>query len=121
MTREPGPGVMRIRAALTGVRPTESRAVEPGLPSAGTYNEPSPTVERRLGFASVEAELLDSASSQRLFAVVARREAERRPAARSLSKWGHIEAIIDVWATNFRAQLDAWQRPPADADSSASQ
>lgn len=113
--QEPGPGVMRIRAALTGVRPTQSHVVESAVPTTDVYNEPRSTVERRLGFASVEAELLDSVSDQRLFAVVARRDA-KRGAAGSLTKWGHIETIIDAWAEAFRSQLDTWQRAAAPAD-----
>ena len=34
--------------------------------------------------------------------------ARQRPSVRGLTKWGHIEQVIDTWAQNFRSQLDTW-------------
>ena len=105
---EPGPGVMRVRAALTGLTPTERQQVAPSSRSVDPYAPPIATVERSVGWASVEAELLDSESGERLYAVVARRRADALPSARGLRKWGHVEQVIDTWVRTFRAQLDAW-------------
>jgi hypothetical protein len=105
---EPAPGVMRVRAALTGLVPTERQQLEPSSRAVDPYAPPIATVERHVGYASVEAELLDSESGERVYAVVARRQAGTRPSARGLSRWGHIEQVIDTWARNFRAQLDTW-------------
>jgi hypothetical protein len=92
----PGPGVARIRVALTDLK--KSKIVQniwPGSKLAGTG----------LGGASLEAELVDSRDGTQIGAVVESQLGERL-SLDGLSTWGDVKAIMDGWAKRLRERLD---------------
>ncbi|MEN8181878.1 MAG: DUF3313 domain-containing protein [Myxococcota bacterium] len=105
LARQPGPGVLRVRTALTGAAPTRRDQVQVSAQSADRYDSGASQIRRSQGWATVEAELVDSESGERKLGVVARRDVSA-PIS-SLSKWGDVEKLLDQWARNLRLELDS--------------
>jgi hypothetical protein len=80
---KPGPGTARIRVALTGVKK--------GKPLA-------------TGGASMEAELLDSQTSEQIAALVETRQT--RKVYGGLSQWDDAKAVMDGWAKRLYDRLE---------------
>ncbi len=105
----PGPGVLRVRAALTDVDASRPAANVSGKLlgiASGVGGFVVPVID--LGGAAIEAEMVDATTGER---VVAYRDARRGrrfggtlDAAR---RWGHAREAFDVWAAEFRARLDS--------------
>ncbi len=92
IVRQEGPGVLRIRAAITDVKP------KTGL---------------RVGGASMEAECLDTESGERILAVIATRKADPFEVQDDSSKWGQTQAVLREWAQVLREALDnRWVQKP---------
>ena len=89
---QPGPNVIRVRAAITDVEPSDPVAKALSVDNIGT------------GGAEAEIELLDSMSSERLAAAVDRRQGAQ-PASRDV--WEDTKDAFDYWARRFRERLDA--------------
>jgi hypothetical protein len=107
----PGPGVMRVRIAITDV--------EPGTPGLDTITAVVPvglvinTVKLGatgesafVGEASVEVEILDSRTNQRLAAAIDERAGAKYKVHEGFSKWGHVKGIFKFWAKRMRKFLD---------------
>lgn len=122
LVNEPGPDVMRIRCAIT-----EARADRPvmDLLSTATPAGLGISYAKRLvigthsavGVVSVEGELLDSLSGERLAAVV-----DRRAGTKSLlgkpTRWGDVQDAFSFWARRMQTNLallreDRQELPPA--------
>ena len=88
---QPGPNVIRVRAAITDVEPSDPVAKAVSVDNIGT------------GGAEAEIELLDSMSSERLAAAVDHRRGGK-PASRAV--WEDTKDAFDYWAGRFRARLD---------------
>ena len=88
---QPGPNVMRVRAAITDVEPSNPVAKSVSVDSMGT------------GGAEAEFEILDSMSSERLAAAVDSRR-DGKPASRAV--WEDTKDAFDYWAERFRVRLD---------------
>ena len=88
---QPGPNVIRVRAAITDVEPSDPVAKAVSVDNIGT------------GGAEAEIELLDSISSERLAAAVDRRRGGK-PASRAV--WEDTKDVFDYWARRFRERLD---------------
>jgi len=112
---DPGPGVARFRAAITNVNPAgrkgniAAKAVGVGV---GTQTVPlvglfTPRVS--LGDASVELEILDSLTDERVAAMVDTRRGGRRffSFISGLKKWSDVQAAFRSWAKEFHEVLDA--------------
>ena len=105
---QPGPGVLRVRVAITGLKPskpvanTMSTIIPVGIIAAGATKAVSGD-NLGTGEASTEFELLDSLSSERLAAAV-----DRRQGGKSVfrGKWEDTKDAFDFWAKRFRARLD---------------
>lgn len=94
---QPARGVLRLRAALTDVKRTRPLLnIHPTTKLSGLG----------LGGASMEAELIDSVSNERVVAVVDSDYGDRMNIAEGLSKWGHAKAVMDGWASRLRQRLD---------------
>ena len=92
----PGPGVARVRIALTDLK--QSRTAQNIMPLtklAGTG----------LGGASLEAELLDSQTHKQIGAIVESQLGSRLSLA-GISTWGDAKSVMDEWAKRFRQRLD---------------
>ncbi len=109
IVNEPGPDVMRIRCAIT-----EARATSPvkDLLSTVTPAGLGISYAKRLvvgthsavGVVSIEGELLDSVTGQRIAAVV-----DRRAGTKSLlgkpTRWGDVQDAFSFWARRMQTNL----------------
>jgi len=91
---QPGANVLRVRAAITDVEPSNPVAKAVSVDNMGT------------GGAEAEFELLDSMSSERLAAAVDRRRGGK-PASRAV--WEDTKDVFDYWAKRFRVRLDEFR------------
>ena len=93
----PGPGVLRIRAALTDIeKTTPVMNIHPATKLSGVG----------LGGASMEAEALDSQSGVRVIAVVDTRQGNRLSIGAGLSELGHAKQVIKHWIDRFVKRVD---------------
>ena len=82
LVESPGPGTMRLRSAITAVRESD---------------------------ASIEVEILDAVSGERLVAVAdARGEADE--GGDGERRWANAHEAFDYWASRARARLAAFRR-----------
>jgi len=93
VVEDPGPGVLRVRVAITGAR--KVRDILPIRKSVGdTY--------MLIGVLDMEAELLDSQSGERLAAIV-----DSQSRSSKVTSFGEADEVFGTWARRFRARLDA--------------
>lgn len=107
-----GPGVLRIRAALTDVDaagPVANLAGKAAGIAAGVGGFVVPAID--LGGAAIEAEMLDAETGLRVAAFRDARRGKRFGGVKDASRrWGHAEAAFGVWANELRTRLDALQQ-----------
>ena len=106
---EPGPGVMRIRLAIT-----QARASDPILdvltargdasPSATNGGPLHPEMRRFLDGAAIEGEIRDARSGELLAQGVERR---RREGGVPLDTWADVERALDFWTDRVCSRLEA--------------
>lgn len=117
---KPGPGVLGIRMAITNVEVTKKKRGLLGYTPAGLVLS---TAVKAIGDnvslqdATIEVELLDSQSNERLGALIDRQRKERGAAGKALSalsavqkegaSWEEIENTLKFYAQRFRSRLDA--------------
>lgn len=108
----PGPGVLRLRAALTDVLLEHPRLALPSpfLPLAHdfaiTASEKISGMNVLSGEAGIEAELLDAQSQTRLIAYVEKRLSDNVFLVRDKDSLGPVIQIFDYWARKLRQRLD---------------
>jgi hypothetical protein len=108
VVNEPGPDVLQVRLAITGVQPV-APALNPTdlLPIKAVFNigraaaGKSPQVAEM----SAEMEVLDGNGTPVAAAVATRKGNSTLPQGESVS-WKHLEAISAYWAGSFRERLD---------------
>jgi hypothetical protein len=109
LTLEPGPDVMRLRIAITdvrkatGMRKTMRVLSGPGSGTTG-YDAQYESELIDIDAMAIEAEILDSVSSERLAAVVEGKIAP--PKERSTDTWRSINGALRQWAQLLREALD---------------
>lgn len=130
---EPGPDVLRVRIAITGLVPTKTEmsvvtlaipfATVPDLAS-GTVTEGGTGSAPYLGYAAIEAEGLDSVTLQQVFSYVEQKYPKKYDVdtSKGISKavtkgygqyfksykaWAYTKDAFDYWAKKFRNRLDA--------------
>lgn len=94
----PGPGVLRIRAAITDLVPTN---VAQNLLTTAAVG-----LAVDMGGASMEAEFVDSVTGERLAAVVDRKTGSPLALVENFTTWDHARAAFDEWAQELRKALD---------------
>ncbi|NBC10300.1 MAG: DUF3313 family protein, partial [Planctomycetes bacterium] len=95
---QPGPGVMRVRLAITDVKKTEPALnLHPATKLSGLG----------LGGASVEGEGIDTQTGRTLFAFRHTRPGNRLEIIEGLEPWGHAKDAMDFWAERLVGRLDA--------------
>ena len=112
MTTQPGPGVLRIQAAITGAGETlPASDIRTSLPS-GTrliYEKKNwdPGTEAFVADVSAEMKVSDAQSGGILAASVDRRKGDKN-ASGHVDQWAEVEKIISYWAkqTRWRACLE---------------
>ncbi len=96
VVRQPGPGVARIRIAITDIEKSSlALNIIPATKLAGAG----------LGGVSMEGEVVDSLSGEQIVAVIQSQKG-RRLSLEGLSKWGDAKAVIAGWAQRFKERLD---------------
>jgi Protein of unknown function (DUF3313) len=107
-----GPGVLRVRVAITGVKPsnpvsnTMSSIIPIGMLVAGATKATSGD-NLGTGEAATEIDVLDSQTGMRLAAAVDRRQGGK---SAFRGKWEDTMAAFDYWAKRFRQRLDEARR-----------
>lgn len=101
---QPGPDVMRIRAAITDIKPAS--------PLMNVVSMAALMIPVDMGEASIEAEFLDSLSNERLAAVTDRKVATPIDLKihKGFTRWGHVEEAFNAWAAELLKELDAMHR-----------
>jgi hypothetical protein len=98
VVRDPGPGVLRLRLALTNVRPAKPLLkVAPPAPAR---------VPIDLRVVSIETELQDSLTGEPLGAFVERRIGRRLKWGQTYNKWNLAKESFERWARFLRERLD---------------
>ena len=105
----PGPGVLRVRAAVTEAKGAKMAAnvvtgVVPQLRMATMVLGLATNTATFVGKASLEGEITDSVSGERLLAAVDQRAGTKSPTT-LFSKWGDVEKSFDFWADRLRKRL----------------
>ena len=108
MVDAPGPGVLRVRLAITGVQAARPPLdVTDFIPIKALFNlgraaaGESPQVAEM----SAEMEILDEKGA-RVAAAVATRKGDKSLPQRDQVTWKDLEPIADFWAKGFRQRLD---------------
>ena len=104
---QPGPGVMRIRLAITDARASDP--ILDVLRARGTRLPPpssrpiDPELRRFIEAAAIEGEIRDAQTGELLAAGVDRRPREGAP---PLDTWAAIEGALDAWTERVCARLE---------------
>lgn len=108
LTDKPGPGVLLLRPALTDLVPNHpERGVAMAIiPGGSLAYAVLPDKYNNIGSASMEAELLDSMTGERLAAAVVHRVGKKTEVMKGMETWGHVKKAFSAWAHDFRVWLD---------------
>lgn len=99
---EPGPGVLRIRTAITSVETTTPILnIHPAMKLIGLG----------LGGAAMEAEAVDSVTGERIVAIVDSQEGNRMSFAEGLQTLGHAKQVMSYWVARAMKNLEQVRKP----------
>ena len=105
VVRQPGPGVLRIRAAITEAEQSNVQmdvvATAMPLPS---FSKMATGTRAFVGRAAIEGEMTDSQTGEVLMAGVDRREGARTPEG-VRNPWDDVEKAFQYWSDRFRQRL----------------
>ncbi len=110
-TNKPGPGVLRLRTAITDLVPskpfsgTMSSIMPPAL-IASHIKKATTGTHIGMGRLSGEAELLDSQTGEILAQAIDTEMGKKYKIGKSFTKWGQVKDISKNWAESFRKRLD---------------
>ncbi len=110
-TDTPGPGVMRIRLAVTNLVPSNSvtgtvtTIVPVGLALSAVKKAVTGS-HIGMGEVAIEGEMIDAQTNEILGAVIDSKTGKKYKIGKSTSKWGHAIDIFNAWGKNIRARLD---------------
>lgn len=110
VVEEPGPGVLRVRAAITGVTASKPlidhyTAIGPISRTLSEAKEAVTGTHMFVGTARMEAELLDSETHERLAAVVDRYSG-KKTLIKYTNSWEDAAQAVEFWAYRLRQALD---------------
>lgn len=110
IVNQAGPGVLRLRAALTEAKGANVPArtvstIVPQLHMISMVVGMSADVVVTVGEATVEAEIVDSITGRRLAAAVDQRAGTKAISGRMFKKWGDFEAAAEFWAESLTRTL----------------
>ncbi len=111
IVENPGPDVLRLRAAITDLKPsnpglnTVTSIIPVGLAISHIKKGVTGT-HANVGAATIEAEVLDSATNTRLALAVDRKAGEKYKVISGMDKWGHSKGAFKFWAQRLRHWLD---------------
>jgi hypothetical protein len=104
----PGPDVLRVRSAITGLQPAkpEAGAID-YVPIKALYNVGREAAGSgpRVAEMRAEVEVLDPSGKRVVAATVTRKGDQQLPQGERIT-WESLPPITDYWAKNFRTRLD---------------
>ena len=111
---EPGPGVLRVRAAITDLSPTKPgiNTITTVLPiglAISIFKKRATGEHAGVGSVTTEMELLDSSTNEVLAAGIDYEAGQKYRVDKMLSKWGHIRVAIESWAKALQERLDEFR------------
>jgi hypothetical protein len=110
IVHEPGPGVLRFRAAITDLSPTKralntiTTVVPVGL-AFSILKKGVTGAAAGVGKVTAEAEVLDSLTNEVLAACVDFKAGNKYRVDQAASKWGYLRVAIEGWAKRLRDRL----------------
>jgi len=108
-TDKAGKGTMRLRLAVTDLVPSRPVAGTVTTVISSIVDEGSPRKEVKAYIdtksISIEAELLDSLTNERLAAVIDQKVAQKHKLGKSVQKWGHTKEMFKQWTDTFRKRI----------------
>jgi len=110
-TDTPGPGVLRLRMAVTNLVPSNSvtGTVTTIIPVGLALSHVKKAVTGShigMGEVAIESELLDSQTNEILAAVIDSKTGTKYKIGKSTSKWGHAIDIFNTYGQTVRMRLD---------------
>jgi len=114
----PGPDVLRVRAAITGVQPAKPPASAIDyLPFKAIYNvgREAAGAGPRVAEMTAEMEVLGP-NGKRLMAATSTRKGDMTLPQGDQITWSALQSISDYWAKNFRMRLDELRGTPPTAE-----
>jgi hypothetical protein len=109
ITDKPGKGTMRLRLAVTELVPskpvagTVTTVISSIVTEGSTKKEVKAYIDTKS--ISIEAELLESLTNERLAAVIDQKVAQKHKLGKSAQKWGHTREMFNQWMQTFRRRL----------------
>ncbi|HLF18721.1 MAG TPA: DUF3313 domain-containing protein [Candidatus Omnitrophota bacterium] len=103
ITTEAGEGVLLLRTAVTDVLPNK---VYLNLHWSTTL------IGAGIGGASLEAELVDSLTGERVLAFIDARKGKKLNYTKGLTKWGHTKEVLGIWANIMVMHLERLRGVP---------
>jgi hypothetical protein len=108
---EAGPNVLRVRVAITDVVPSNPllntlSSISPVGLTISTVKKQMTGSHAGVGQATVEAEILDSQTNERLAAAIDVKSGEKFKVIQGMDRWGHAEDAFRFWAKSLRGWLD---------------
>lgn len=109
---QPGPNVLRVRAAVTNVAEEKAKSKSKSQLLAATDDLLRRSTETLFstnileGKASLEAELLNAQTGERLLGYIENRESSRNYVSDDRHNLGPIVEIFDYWAQKLRQRLE---------------
>lgn len=94
----PGPGVLRVRAAITEIIPAS--------PTLNVITTALAFVPLDMGGASIEAEFIDATTNQRMAAMVELKLGTPTDLSSGFTSLGHARASFKTWATELKRALE---------------
>jgi hypothetical protein len=95
---DPAPEVLRIRCALTDVRP--------GNPAVNVITSLVAFVPMDIGGAAIEVEFIDSMTGERVAAGIDRKRGSILPGLEGLTRYGHARQAFRQWARELRVAME---------------
>ena len=113
LTTTPGPGVLRLRVALTEAKATHVlmnavATVVPQIRTVTTIAGLAANTSLTVGEATIEGDVTDSVTHRRLAAFDDERIGQR--SMRGLGTWSQVDAAFDHWAEQLANRLVALQQ-----------
>jgi hypothetical protein len=109
ITDKAGKGTMRLRLAVTDlvnskpVAGTVTTVISSIAAEGSTKKEVKAYIDTKS--ISIEAELLDSLTDERLAAVIDQKVAQKHKLGKSAQKWGQAKEMFTQWTETFRRRM----------------
>jgi hypothetical protein len=109
ITDKAGKGTMRLRLAVTDLVPskpvagTVTTVISSFMGQDSLKEEVKEYIDTKS--ISIEAELLDSLTNERLAAVIDQKVAQKHRVDKSAQKWGHAKNMFEQWMETFRKRI----------------